>query len=172
MVRGGVGPWRRDFENGFVLVNPLPQPRTFSATELTGTRNRTVIHRINGTQAPDVNNGQPVTRDLTLGAFDSIILLADHIGAPKVPVPNITLVANAFGDTPLIAPNTWVEIKGTNLAPASDTRIWQGSDFTVDYLPLRLDDVSVTVNGRVAYPYFISPTQVNILTPPDPLSGP
>ncbi|HSP70255.1 MAG TPA: hypothetical protein VLN48_21170, partial [Bryobacteraceae bacterium] len=172
VVRGGVGPWRRDFENGFVLVNPLPQPRTFSATELAGTLNRTVIHRIKGTQAPDVNNGQPVTGDLTLGAFDAIILLADHIGAPQVKVPNIALVANAFGDTPLIAPNTWVEIKGTHLAPAGDTRIWQASDFAANHLPLQLDGVSVAVNGRVAYPYFISPTQVNILTPPYSLSGP
>jgi hypothetical protein len=33
---GGVGPWRRDFENGFVLVNPLNQSHTFSTTELAG----------------------------------------------------------------------------------------------------------------------------------------
>ncbi|MBZ5677716.1 MAG: hypothetical protein LAP61_26015 [Acidobacteriia bacterium] len=82
IVRGGVGPWRRDFENGSVLVNPLPQPRTFSATELAGTLNRTGIHRIKGTQAPDVNNGQPVTGDLTIGAFDAIILLADRLNVP------------------------------------------------------------------------------------------
>src|SRR5205807_2408068 len=43
--------------------------------------------------------------------------------------PNITLVANAFGDTPLVAPNTWVEIKGTKLAPAGDSRIWKDPDF-------------------------------------------
>ena len=43
--------------------------------------------------------------------------------------PNITLVANAFGDTPLIAPNTWVEIKGTNLTPAASNRIWADPDF-------------------------------------------
>src|SRR5579885_1330186 len=70
------------FENGFVLVNPLPQARTFSAAELAGTLHRTGIHRINGSQAPDINNGQAVTDDLTLGAFDAIILLADPICAP------------------------------------------------------------------------------------------
>ena len=31
--------------------------------------------------------------------------------------PTITLVANAEGANPVIAPNTWVEIKGSNLAP-------------------------------------------------------
>ncbi len=81
----------------------------------------------------------------------------------------ISLVANAFGDGPVIAPNTWVEIKGSNLAPVGDTRVWQGSDFVNNQLPTQLDGVSVTVNGKNAYPYYISPTQVNILTPPDAL---
>ena len=83
--------------------------------------------------------------------------------------PTISLVANAFGDTPLIAPNTWVEIKGGNLAPAGDTRIWQDADFGTGLMPTNLDRVSVTVNGKPAYIYYISPTQVDILTPPDTL---
>jgi len=88
------------------------------------------------------------------------------------PAPAITLVANAFGDTPLIAPNTWVEIKGSNLAPAGDTRTWLGSDFFGGLLPDTLDGVSATVNGKTAYVYYVSPTQVNILTPPDAIQGP
>jgi hypothetical protein len=79
---GGIGPWRRDFENGFVLVNPFNQPHTFTAADLAGTLNRTGIHRIKGTQAPDINNGQPVTDSLTLAPFDAIILLADPVAAP------------------------------------------------------------------------------------------
>jgi hypothetical protein len=79
VVQGGAGPWRRDFENGFVLVNPLNAPHTFSAAELAGPLNRTGIHRINGTQAPDVNNGQTVNGDLPLGPFDAIVLLADRV---------------------------------------------------------------------------------------------
>ena len=86
--------------------------------------------------------------------------------------PVISLVANAASESPTIAPNTWVEIKGTNLAPAGDTRIWQGSDFIQNQMPTQLDGVSATVNGKSAYVYFISPTQVNILTPPDALQGP
>ncbi|MGO9256044.1 MAG: cellulase family glycosylhydrolase [Bryobacteraceae bacterium] len=86
--------------------------------------------------------------------------------------PAITLVANAEGDVPAIAPNTWVEIKGTNLAPAGDTRIWLGSDFFGNQMPEQLDGVSATVNGKGAYVYYISPTQVNILTPPEAMLGP
>lgn len=86
-------------------------------------------------------------------------------------VPEITMVANAEGERPLIAPNTWVEIKGSDLAPSSDVRIWQASDFLNNQLPTQLDGVSATVNGKSAYIYYISPTQVNILTPPDAVVG-
>jgi uncharacterized protein (TIGR03437 family) len=85
--------------------------------------------------------------------------------------PTVALAANAEGENPAIAPNTWVEIKGANLAPAGDSRIWQGTDFTGNQMPVQLDNVSVTVNGKPAYFYYISPTQINILTPPDALSG-
>jgi uncharacterized protein (TIGR03437 family) len=86
--------------------------------------------------------------------------------------PVISEVANAEGESPTIAPNTWVEIKGANLAPAGDSRIWQGSDFVGNKLPTQLDQVSVTVNGKNAYVYYISPAQINILTPPDAMNGP
>jgi hypothetical protein len=79
VYEGGAGPWRRDFENGFVLVNPINKEYTFNAEELAGELDRTGIKRILGTQAPDVNNGEPVTGSLTLQPFDSIILLADNI---------------------------------------------------------------------------------------------
>jgi uncharacterized protein (TIGR03437 family) len=85
--------------------------------------------------------------------------------------PVIALVANAEGENPVIAPNTWVEVKGQNLAKAGDIRIWQGSDFVNGQMPIALDGVIVTVNGKNAYLYYISPTQINILTPPDAISG-
>jgi uncharacterized protein (TIGR03437 family) len=86
--------------------------------------------------------------------------------------PAISLVVNAEGGGPAIAPNTWVQINGAGLAPAGDSRTWQNSDFVNAKLPTQLDGVSVTVNGKSAYVYYISPTQVNVLTPPDPMSGP
>jgi uncharacterized protein (TIGR03437 family) len=83
--------------------------------------------------------------------------------------PLISVVANAEGEDTTIAPNTWVEIKGSRLAPPSDPRIWRTSDFVSNKMPAQLDGVSVTVNGRSAYVYYISQTQINILTPPDAL---
>lgn len=82
--------------------------------------------------------------------------------------PAITSVGTA-GGSDAIAPNTWVEIKGANLAPSASTRIWQSSDFAGGQLPTQLDGVSASVAGQAAYIYFVSPSQVNILTPPGAL---
>jgi uncharacterized protein (TIGR03437 family) len=116
-----------------------------------------------GSWVPDDNGGQGT------GGLAAFAMLA---ASPWFSPPGITLVANAEGESPTIAPNTWVEIKGLNLAPAGDTRIWKGSDFANLQMPAQLDGVSATVSGNPAYVYYISPTQVNILTPPDALSGP
>ncbi|HTA68639.1 MAG TPA: IPT/TIG domain-containing protein [Bryobacteraceae bacterium] len=71
----------------------------------------------------------------------------------------------------MIAPNTWVEIKGENLAMVGFERIWGASDFVNSAMPTALNGVSAMVNGERAYVYYVSPAQVNILTPPSPISG-
>ena len=68
------------------------------------------------------------------------------------------------------ASNTYVEIYGTNLS--GTTRTWTGSDFNGPNAPTVLDDVSVTVNGKPAFIFFISPGQININTPEDTATGP
>jgi uncharacterized protein (TIGR03437 family) len=100
-------------------------------------------------------------------AFPDSILKAH---AELVP-PVVSLIANAEGEARVIAPNTWVEVKGAGLALTGDSRIWQGPDFVNGKLPTQLDGVSVTVNGKPAFVYYISPSQINILTPPDAMSG-
>jgi uncharacterized protein (TIGR03437 family) len=84
--------------------------------------------------------------------------------------PFITAVLNASGENTTIAQNTWIEIKGSNLAP--DTRIWGSADFVNNKLPTSLDGVSVTVNGKPAFVYYIDSKQVNVLTPLDATTGP
>lgn len=91
------------------------------------------------------------------------------------PTPAISLVANAEGENPVIAPNTWIEIKGVNLAPNQDAlnvRVWGTADFVNNQMPTQLDGVSVTVNGNSAYLYYVNPSQVNVLTTPDAIEGP
>jgi uncharacterized protein (TIGR03437 family) len=86
--------------------------------------------------------------------------------------PAISLVANAEGESHTIAPNTWVEVKGAGLALTGDSRTWKSSDFSGNQMPTQLDNISATVNGKAAFVYYISPGQINILTPPDAMSGP
>jgi uncharacterized protein (TIGR03437 family) len=92
--------------------------------------------------------------------------------------PAISKVANAEGEGLTIAPNTWVEIKGSNLAPAVSSPgcapgyCWQASDFVNNQLPTTLQGVKVTLNGENAFVYYISGSQINILTPPDLKAGP
>jgi len=88
--------------------------------------------------------------------------------------PTITGVIVSGGGTS-IAQNTWVEIYGSNLAPASvgTGLTWGGApSFASGQMPTQLQGVSVTVNGNPAYVYFVSPTQVNVLTPLDSTTGP
>jgi uncharacterized protein (TIGR03437 family) len=92
--------------------------------------------------------------------------------APVDSAPSITTVANAFGDSPTIAPNTWVTIKGSNLAPVGKLRIWLDADFVNNQMPTALDGVSVTMGGKSAFVYYISGNQLNVLTPPDLPTGP
>ena len=121
-----------------------------------------------------LDNPQDVVAD-SAGNFyisDSGSSVIRKVNAPVASTaPTISLVSNAFGGSQTIAPNTWIQVKGVNLAPAGDTRIWAGSDFVGNQLPTQLDGVSVTVNGKPAYVYYISPTQLNVLTPPDAISG-
>jgi uncharacterized protein (TIGR03437 family) len=100
-------------------------------------------------------------------AFPDDLMQAHFELAP----PAIFLVANAEGEARTIAPNTWVEIKGSSLSLTEPPRSWQSSDFVGNKMPVQLDGVSATVNGKSAYVYFISSGQVNILTPPDDLAG-
>jgi uncharacterized protein (TIGR03437 family) len=160
IYQGGVGPWRRDFENGIALVNPLSQAYTFTRTEIAGFLNRTGIHRIKGTQVPEVNNGQAVAGNLTLGPFDAIVLLSDPI---RLKTPVVTSVINAAGGQPGVASGAFVSIYGSNftLLPYDD---WSKS-ITKGQLPKQLDGISVTIGGRPAYVYAVTPGQINVQAP-------
>jgi uncharacterized protein (TIGR03437 family) len=84
-------------------------------------------------------------------------------------VPAVQGVVNAASYQPAIASATWTEISGTNLSTVTD--IWSSGDFTSGNLPTELDGVRVSIDGKAAYVYFISPGQINVLAPDDPTTG-
>jgi uncharacterized protein (TIGR03437 family) len=87
----------------------------------------------------------------------------------KVPhPPALRGVSDAFTGQIGVAPTTWTALYGGALS--GTTRTWDGA-IQGNQLPASLDEVQVSVNGRPATVYFVSPGQVNVLTPLDDTTG-
>jgi protocatechuate 3,4-dioxygenase beta subunit len=78
-------------------------------------------------------------------------------------------VVNAASFQAGATPGAWISIHGFRLA--SSSRAWTAADIVNGKLPNSLDGVSVTINGKPASVYFISPMQINVQAPADTLSG-
>lgn len=111
-------------------------------------------------------------------------LLSRNVISGNAAAGTITSVNTAGSEASLgIAGNTWIEIKGTNLVPASTPAagvIWNSApEFAQGKMPTNLQGITVTVNGKSAYVYYFCSSatsacasdQVNALTPLDALSG-
>jgi uncharacterized protein (TIGR03437 family) len=79
-------------------------------------------------------------------------------------------VTNGATYQPGIVSGSWVQIKGQNLATA--TRIWWADEILGAILPVEIDRVRVTINGKNAAVYYVSPTQINVQAPTDNTLGP
>jgi uncharacterized protein (TIGR03437 family) len=85
--------------------------------------------------------------------------------------------ASAYGAYSYFASGSWLEIKGSNLADPNDPRLasssgqWASSDFNGANAPTNLDGISVSINGKPAYVWYLSPTQLNVQAPEDSATG-
>ncbi len=81
------------------------------------------------------------------------------------PAPTVLTggVAPVYSTSTTIQPGSWVSIYGTGFA--SGISVWNG-DF-----PTTLGGVTVTINGKPAYLWFVSPTQINLQAPDDSVTG-
>ena len=89
-------------------------------------------------------------------------LLKVTVPAAAPPTVPANGVQNGASFQPGIAANSWVTIQGTDLAPQTDN--WNSSIVNGE-LPTSLDGVKVSMGGKAAYVYYISPTQLNVLAP-------
>ena len=116
------------------------------------------------------NGDQPVV--LSIGGSSSNTVQIPVGAAVSNPAPTIGGVVSATGIPGSVQPNiesgSWVAIYGSNLAGV--TRDWTGQIVNGN-LPTDLSGTSVTFNGKLAYVYYVSPSQVNVQAP-DGLSGP
>ncbi len=88
---------------------------------------------------------------------------------PNPPTVSALQSAGQFGASSSIAPGSWIEIYGSNLA--IDARQWTGADFTGLAAPTGLDGTTVTIGGQLAFPDYISGGQVNVQVPSNVPSG-
>jgi uncharacterized protein (TIGR03437 family) len=88
-----------------------------------------------------------------------------------IPAPAITSVRSLgdFGGLPSFASGSLLEVKGSNLA--TDTRSWTNADFHSGVAPTSLDGTSVSIDSLSAFVSYISPQQVNVVAPADPMTG-
>ena len=85
--------------------------------------------------------------------------------------PTISKIVTTSSGGTQIAQNSWIEVHGTNLANTTTTWSNIGWDFAHNGLPTTVGNVSATVNGKPAAIFYVSPTQVNVLTPLDNATG-
>jgi uncharacterized protein (TIGR03437 family) len=88
--------------------------------------------------------------------------------------PTVSAVVNGASFASGIEAGSWVTIQGTNLTtatscdpvnnPQAGCRTWTAADF-VNGTPTALDGVSVSMGGKAAFVYYISPTQINVQAP-------
>lgn len=76
--------------------------------------------------------------------------------------PTVTSVVNSASQLPMIAPNSFVTIFGSNLSSKTDN--WNNS-IVNGALPTMLDGVSVSIGGQPAYISYVSAGQINVLAP-------
>jgi uncharacterized protein (TIGR03437 family) len=90
--------------------------------------------------------------------------------APAI-TPSGVISAGNYGGFPSIAPATWIEIYGVNLA-TTRSQTWADTDFKGNQAPSALGGTTVTVAGQAAYADFVSPGQVNVQVPSGVAAGP
>jgi len=89
----------------------------------------------------------------------------------QVGLPEIMNVENAATFQTTLAPSTYAVIFGQYLSTTNPGRVWAADDFTQNSnntfnMPIMLDGTSVTIGGVPAFINYISPAQLNIITPP------
>jgi uncharacterized protein (TIGR03437 family) len=96
-----------------------------------------------------------------IGGYTSVRKVSALTTQPSAePIISSEGVVNGASFTIGMAPNTWVTIQGTNFTTGTD--YWSVTGGT---LPTTLNGVSVTFSGLPGYVSYISPTQINVLTP-------
>jgi uncharacterized protein (TIGR03437 family) len=109
----------------------------------------------------------PNTRSIFETGLANSLLTAD---TPPVSV-TVVKASEGWGSNTNFASASWVEIQGTNLTQVPFLAWSVPNDFTNNVAPTSLGGVSVFINGKSAFVYYITPTQIGVEAPDDPATG-
>ena len=179
--------------SGAIQIRPNNGDGTFGSpivlpTSTSGVPTDVTAADFNGDGRPDIATAslppQPLALNVSLNSnfaqlLQSVLVQLPSGGADvflnQTPeYPTITGIGVSGGGTG-IAQNAWVSIYGIDLAPASlglGGLTWSNAPSFPSQMPTVLDGATVTVNGKPAYVYYLSGSQVNVLTPLDSTTGP
>jgi uncharacterized protein (TIGR03437 family) len=90
---------------------------------------------------------------------------------PVIRTSQGVISASAYGGFSAVAPGTWMEIYGTNLANVA-SQTWAAVDFNGNAAPTALGGTTVTIGGQSAFIDYASPGQVNAQVPSNISTGP
>ena len=117
--------------------------------------------------------GNAVNGDLLQDGGDHVstaeYTLTPVLCSGKTPAISTVISAGAYGQLPMFASGSWIEIYGSNFA--SDSWQWAGPDFNGAKAPTSLAGISATVNSKPAYVWFLNSGQVNVQAPDDSATG-
>ena len=105
--------------------------------------------------------GATITGPVT-GMFDA---------TPIIRVSQGVMTASNYGAFSALAPGSWMEIYGSNLATVLQ-QLWSGTDFKGNLAPTDLAGTTVTIGGQQAFVEYVSPGQVNAQVPSNVAPGP
>jgi uncharacterized protein (TIGR03437 family) len=158
----GSGPlnWTATADSSWLAVSPASgqAPASLSIAVLPGTMSpATYTGNVQVTAAGAAASPQTISVTLTISAGGS--------------APVITGVINGASFQPGFESGSWVTIQGSNLSSTNPGRTWTASEIVNGALPTSLDQTSVKIDGKAAYVYYISPTQLNVQAPDDSTTG-
>jgi uncharacterized protein (TIGR03437 family) len=100
----------------------------------------------------------------TYAAASPVTVTFTANAGPNAPSINSGGVVPIYSGVSTIQPGSWISIFGANLAPA--VTLWSNN------FPTALGGTTVKIDNKLAYLWYVSPTQINLQAPDDSATGP